>query len=64
MVVAIIRVPGYGGIVLDRGSESRLVINNVSYDYQGEYECRATNYINGQERSATSDPISLQVVGT
>ncbi|XP_053670698.1 uncharacterized protein LOC128721020 [Anopheles nili] len=48
---------------LDRGRESRLVIDNVTYDYQGEYECRATNFINGQERTATSDPIALQVVG-
>lgn len=60
----IYRVPGFGAVVLDRGSEPRLVINNVSYDFQGEYECRATNYINGQERSVTSDPVTLQVVGT
>lgn len=48
---------------MERGRESRLVIDNVTYDYQGEYECRATNYINGQERIATSEPVSLQVVG-
>lgn len=48
---------------MERGRESRLVIDNVTYDYQGEYECRATNYINGQERVATSEPVSLQVVG-
>lgn len=35
----------------------------MTYDFQGEYECRAINFINGQERSTTSDPISLQVVG-
>lgn len=40
-----------------------MVIDNVTYDYQGEYECRATNIINGQERQVASDPISLQVVG-
>lgn len=39
------------------------MIDNVTYDYQGDYECRAYNFINGQERSTTSDPISLQVVG-
>lgn len=61
---SLIRVSGYGNTVVDRGSEPRLVINNVTYDYQGEYECRATNYINGQERSVTSEPIQLQVVGT
>lgn len=48
---------------LERGHESRLVIDNVTYDYQGEYECRATNYINGQERTVSSEPVSLQVVG-
>ncbi|XP_067635504.1 uncharacterized protein [Eurosta solidaginis] len=53
----------HGSKFVERGSEPRLVIDNVTYDYQGEYECRATNYINGQERVAVSDPISLQVVG-
>lgn len=52
-----------GSAFLERGRESRLVVDNVTYDYQGEYECRATNYINGQERTVASDPISLQVVG-
>ncbi|KAG5681586.1 hypothetical protein PVAND_011002 [Polypedilum vanderplanki] len=57
------RIPSSGNIWLDRGRESRMMIDNVTYDYQGEYECRASNFINGQERSTTSDPISLQVVG-
>lgn len=57
------RIPSQGGVWLERGRESRLLINNVTYDFQGEYECRASNFINGQERSTTSDPISLQVVG-
>ncbi|XP_052863858.1 B-cell receptor CD22 [Anopheles cruzii] len=57
------RISSQGKPFLDRGRESRLVIDNVTYDYQGEYECRATNFINGQERTATSDPIALQVVG-
>lgn len=48
---------------LERGQASRLVIDNVTYDYQGEYECRATNQINGQERTVASEPVSLQVVG-
>lgn len=52
-----------GSSYLERGHESRLVIDNVTYDYQGEYECRATNYINGQERTVASEPVSLQVVG-
>lgn len=57
------RIPSQGNAWLERGRESRLVIDNTTYDYQGEYECRASNFINGQERSTTSDPISLQVVG-
>ncbi|XP_049288535.1 uncharacterized protein LOC125766536 isoform X2 [Anopheles funestus] len=57
------RISTQGKPFLDRGRESRLVIDNVTYDYQGEYECRATNFINGQERTVTSDPIALQVVG-
>lgn len=48
---------------MERGRESRLVIDNVTYDFQGEYECRATNFINGQERTVASEPITLQVVG-
>lgn len=52
-----------GSKLLERGMEKRLVIDNVTYDYQGEYECHATNYINGQERTVTSSPVSLQVVG-
>lgn len=53
----------HGSKYVERGSESRLVMDNVTYDYQGDYECRATSYINGQERVAISDPVSLQVVG-
>lgn len=52
-----------GSSYLERGRESRLVIDNITYDFQGEYECRATNYINGQERTVASEPILLQVVG-
>ncbi|XP_037897007.1 irregular chiasm C-roughest protein isoform X2 [Glossina fuscipes] len=53
----------HGSKYVERGHEPRLVVDNVTYDYQGEYECRATNYINGQERVAISEPVSLQVVG-
>lgn len=48
---------------LERGRESRLVIDNVTYDFQGEYECRAANFINGKERIVSSESIALQVVG-
>lgn len=61
--MSIFRISTQSNAFLDRGRESRLVIDNVTYDYQGEYECRANNFINGQERLATSDPIALQVVG-
>lgn len=37
--------------------------NHDKTAFKGEYECRASNFINGQERSTTSDAISLQVVG-
>ncbi|XP_068084854.1 synaptogenesis protein syg-1 [Anabrus simplex] len=46
-----------------RGSESRLHIANVTYDYQGEYVCTASNIIGGMKRLVQSQPISLQVVG-
>ncbi|KAG8306262.1 hypothetical protein J6590_051606 [Homalodisca vitripennis] len=46
-----------------RGSESRLVIRNVTYDHQGEYVCRVVNLIGGRERMVQSEAVSLQVVG-
>lgn len=49
--------------LIERGRESRLVLTNVTYDFQGEYECQATNIINGQERIVVSEPVILEVVG-
>lgn len=49
--------------VLERGREAKLLIPNVTYDFQGEYRCKVTNVINGKERSELSYPIILQVVG-
>uniref|UniRef100_A0A8D8Z044 Kin of IRRE-like protein 3 n=1 Tax=Cacopsylla melanoneura TaxID=428564 RepID=A0A8D8Z044_9HEMI len=46
-----------------RSSESRLHIANITYEHQGEYFCRATNVINGNEKRKLSDGITLQVVG-
>lgn len=46
-----------------RSSESRLHIANITYEHQGEYFCRATNVINGNEKKKLSDGITLQVVG-
>lgn len=56
-------LPTRSGIVLERGRDAKLHISNVTYDYQGEYRCKVTNVINGQERSELSHPIILQVVG-
>lgn len=39
------------------------MLNNITYDYQGEYECQASNIINGQERIVVSEPVILEVVG-
>ena len=57
------KLPTAEGTVLIRSSDSRLVINNVTYDYKGEYVCKATNMIGGEERRVQSDAISMQVVG-
>lgn len=56
-------LPTPSGLVLERGREAKLHISNVTYDLQGEYRCKVTNMINGQERSEMSYPIILQVVG-
>lgn len=39
------------------------MLSNITYDYQGEYECQAINIINGQERIVVSEPVILEVVG-
>ncbi|XP_048513245.1 hemicentin-1 isoform X2 [Athalia rosae] len=46
-----------------RGLGQRFILNNVTYDQQGQYVCLATNVINGNSRQARSEPVSLQVVG-
>jgi len=43
--------------------ERFLHITNVTYEFQGEYVCIATNTINGQERAVQSDAITVRVVG-
>nr|CAD7398797.1 unnamed protein product [Timema poppensis] len=57
------KLPTPEGTVLLRSSEPRLYISNVTYDYQGEYVCKATNVIGGTERFVQSEAISVQVVG-
>ena len=49
--------------VLVRGYSQYLNIENVTYDHQGEYVCKAVNVINGEQRSVQSDPISVEVIG-
>ena len=45
------------------GHEPKLVLKNITYESQGSYECIATNFINGQERTSVSKQILLKVIG-
>lgn len=49
--------------VLIRAHTQEFVIENVTYDYQGEFVCKATNDINGEERTVQSDPVKVMVTG-
>ena len=49
--------------VLIRTYTQEFVIENVTYDYQGEFVCKATNEINGEERTVQSDPVKVEVTG-
>lgn len=49
--------------VLIRGYEKTLIIDDVTYDHQGEFVCKAINTIRGEERSVQSDPIRVEVSG-
>ena len=49
--------------VLVRSYEKDFVIQNVTYEYQGEFVCKAVNTINGQKRPVQSDPIKVEVSG-
>lgn len=57
------RLPTPSDIIVERGRDARLHIPNVTYEYQGEYVCKVTNIIGGQERTVQSESIALQVVG-
>ena len=57
------KVPSAGDTLFTRGSEAKLKIFNITYDYQGEYICRVSNNIGGTERNVDSEPITIQVVG-
>ncbi|KAJ4447290.1 hypothetical protein ANN_09294 [Periplaneta americana] len=56
------KLPTQEGTVLIRSSDARLHINNVTYDYKGDYVCKATNVIAGVERLVQSEAISVQVI--
>ena len=49
--------------VLIRSYEQELIIENVTYDYQGEFVCKATNEINEDKRTVQSEPIEVKVSG-
>ena len=49
--------------VLKRGYEDRLIIEDTSYDHQGEYVCEAVNMIGGIRKAVQSEPIVLEVRG-
>lgn len=46
-----------------RGNTATLHIQNVTYQYQGQYVCEAFNIINGHQYKATSAEITLDVTG-
>ena len=50
--------------VLVRGHTQQLYIENVTYEDQGEFVCKALNEINGETRAIQSDPIIVEVSGT
>merc|ERR1719510_876821 len=49
--------------VLKRTYTQQFVIENVTYDYHGEFVCKATNKINGEERTVQSAPVKVEVTG-
>ena len=49
--------------VLKRGYEDKLVIEDTSYDHQGEYVCEAVNVIGDQKKIVQSEPIRMEVRG-
>ncbi len=49
--------------VLKRGYEDRLIVDDTSYDHQGEYVCEAVNMIGGVRKAVQSEPIQLEVRG-
>ena len=50
--------------VLKRGYEDKLVIDDTTYDHQGEYVCEAVNVIGDQKKIVQSEPVRMEVRGT
>lgn len=46
-----------------RGNDKNLIIDDITYDHQGEFVCKAMNIIRGEERSTQSEPVKVQVTG-
>ena len=49
--------------VLKRGYEDKLVIEDTTYDHQGEYVCEAVNVIGDQKKVVQSEPLRIEVRG-
>ena len=49
--------------VLKRGYESKLLIEDTTYDHQGDYVCEAINIIAGQRKIVQSEPVHIEVRG-
>lgn len=49
--------------VLKRGYEDKLVIEDTTYDHQGEYVCEAVNVIGDQKKVVQSEPLRMEVRG-
>ena len=49
--------------VVKRGNEDRLVIEDTSYNHQGEYVCVAVNMIAARKNSIQSEPVRMEVRG-
>ena len=46
-----------------RGHEKNLIIAGVEYRDQGQYECRATNIVHGEEITVKSSLVTVNVTG-
>lgn len=56
------RRPANEGVLI-RGYSQELIIDNVTYEHQGEFVCEAKNEINGKTRTVQSEPIKIEVSG-